>query len=281
MGSGRTARCWTLSDRAGNAVCGAAEKSNPVLEDRLGEMYLRRPVGRPPREGYETIVELGLYQAESWRHAQRLILVVVDQPDPRSGQRNLLPRHFFIVPQVGRQRRRMRRAWWYITASGEPSRIALASSTPRCIRSLSSPRFAANEALLLLSLLSFNWLLMLRNELEASVGGCWDLGRFQQTVLRAAGRVVRGGRRLWLDLEAAFDWGCYGRRYWLACKAGDFPKRMEDAARSIAPRLGAAARSRSSSLDVAALNCAITRNHALGERGRCARDPLQAPPNAF
>ena len=69
---------------------------------------------------------------------------------------------------------------------------------------LSSPRFAENEALLLLSLLSFNLSSMLRNELEASVGGCWDLGRFQQTVLRAAGRVVRGGRRLWLDVEAAF-----------------------------------------------------------------------------
>ena len=69
---------------------------------------------------------------------------------------------------------------------------------------LSSPKFAENEALLLLSLLSFNLSSMLRNELEASIGGCWDLGRFQQTVLRAAGRVVRGGRRLWLDLEAAF-----------------------------------------------------------------------------
>ena len=42
-------------------------------------------------------MELGPYQAEPWRHAQRLILVVVDQPDPRSGQLNLLPRHFFIV----------------------------------------------------------------------------------------------------------------------------------------------------------------------------------------
>ena len=56
-------------------------KSNTVL-DRLAEPYLRRPVGRPPRDGYETIVELGPYQAEPWRHAQRLIVVVVDQPEP-------------------------------------------------------------------------------------------------------------------------------------------------------------------------------------------------------
>ena len=69
---------------------------------------------------------------------------------------------------------------------------------------LSSPRFAENEALLLLSLLAFNLSSMLRNKLEASVGGCWDLGRFQQTVLRAAGRVVCAGRRLRLDVEAAF-----------------------------------------------------------------------------
>jgi hypothetical protein len=37
------------------------------------------------------------YQAKSWQHAPRLILVVVDQPNPHTGQLNLLPEHFFLV----------------------------------------------------------------------------------------------------------------------------------------------------------------------------------------
>jgi hypothetical protein len=177
-------------------------KSNAVL-DRLAEPYLRRPVGRPPREGYETIIDLGPYRAEPWRHAQRLILTVVDQPDPRTGQLNLLPRHFFIVTNwtaeekdAGEVVDHYRKRGTFEDRFGEFN----ATVHPR----LSSPRLAENEALLLLSLLAFNLSSMLRNELEASVGGCLDLGRFQQTVLRAAGRVVRGSRRLWLDLEAAF-----------------------------------------------------------------------------
>jgi hypothetical protein len=55
-------------------------KSNPKL-DRLAEQYLRRPPGRPPAGGYEDVFELGSYQADSWEYPQRLILVVVDQPD--------------------------------------------------------------------------------------------------------------------------------------------------------------------------------------------------------
>ena len=37
-------------------------KGNPVL-DRLAEPHLKRPVGRPPREGYEDVIELGPYRA--------------------------------------------------------------------------------------------------------------------------------------------------------------------------------------------------------------------------
>jgi hypothetical protein len=56
------------------------KKSNAVL-DRLAEPHLKRPVGRPPREGYEDVIELGPYRAEPWRHSQRLILVIIDRPD--------------------------------------------------------------------------------------------------------------------------------------------------------------------------------------------------------
>jgi hypothetical protein len=54
-------------------------KANAVLQ-RMAAPHSTRPAGRPPKEGYGKIVEPGPYQAESWKHAQRLVLVVVDRP---------------------------------------------------------------------------------------------------------------------------------------------------------------------------------------------------------
>ena len=65
--------------------------------DALAAEHVSRPPGRPPRGGYEYCVDLGSYQVESWKYAQRLILVVVDRPDPVSGQLNLMPDYFFLV----------------------------------------------------------------------------------------------------------------------------------------------------------------------------------------
>jgi len=45
-------------------------KSNAVLE-RLATPHLTRPVGRPPKEGYEVVVELGMYRAEPSRGGTR------------------------------------------------------------------------------------------------------------------------------------------------------------------------------------------------------------------
>ena len=71
-------------------------KSNPVL-DRLAQPHLTRPVGRPPREGYERVVELGLYQAETWAFPQRLLLVVIDDADPKTGLLFQEPDYFFLL----------------------------------------------------------------------------------------------------------------------------------------------------------------------------------------
>ena len=54
---------------------------------------------------------------------------------------------------------------------------------------------------MLLPMLAFNMTTMLRNEFEAAVGGNWDLHRFQQSVLRAGGRVVKHARRVGLHIE--------------------------------------------------------------------------------
>lgn len=169
-------------------------KTNPVL-DRLAAPHLWRPVGRPPKEGYEDMIELGLYQAESWRHPQRLLLVLVDRPDPRTGQLNLLPDYFFLV--VGWKPEELdgpaalahyRRRGTFEDRIGEFQQAI----RPR----LSHDDFAANEALLRLSLLAFNLASTLRLEYEAAAGSCLDLGRFQRDVLKAGARVVKRSGRL-------------------------------------------------------------------------------------
>ena len=66
---------------------------------------------------------------------------------------------------------------------------------------LSSSVFAENEVTLLLGLLAFNLASMLRIEFEDELGGCWDLHRFQQSVLRTGARVVKHSRRLVIYIE--------------------------------------------------------------------------------
>jgi hypothetical protein len=173
-------------------------KSNAVLE-RLATPHLVRPVGRPPKEGYETLIELGQYQAESWKHAQRLLLVIVDRPDRKTGQLNLLPDYFFLL--VGWKEEELdgeaalahyRRRGTFEDRLGE---FQQAIGTH-----LSHDTFAANEALLLLSLLAFNLVSALRIEYEYEAASCFDLVRFQRDVLKAGGRVVKHARRLVLHV---------------------------------------------------------------------------------
>lgn len=173
-------------------------KSNAVLE-RLAAPHLARPVGRPPKEGYEKIIELGAYRAESWRHAQRLLLVVVDRPDAKTGQLDLFPNHFFLI--VGWKPEELdgaaalahyRQRGTFEDRLGEFQQAI----GPR----LSHDDFHANEALLRLSLLAFNLASLLRLEYEDAAGSCFDLGRFQRDVLKAGGRVVRRARRLVLHV---------------------------------------------------------------------------------
>ena len=174
-------------------------KKNAVLE-RLAERHLKRPPGRPPAGGYQDVIELGKYRADQWQHAQRLILVIVDRPDPVSGQLNLMPTYFFLVTN-----------WPPVLRSGEELLAhyrqrgtfedRLGEFNEAIGPHLSSPDFDENEVTMLLAMLGFNLSSMLRNELEDALGGCWDLHRFQKTVLRAGGRVVKGSRRLWVHLE--------------------------------------------------------------------------------
>ena len=176
-------------------------KSNAVLEE-MAAPHLWRPVGRPPQGGYEEVIELGSYQAGTWKHPQRVLLVIIDRPDPKTGQLPLLVEHFFLVTNWSQEQKsaadllaHYRRRGTFEDRLGEFN----AAVGPH----LSSPQFHENEVLLLLSLLAYNLASLLRTELETSTGGGWDLKRFQHSVLKAGGRLTKHSRRLVLTLARA------------------------------------------------------------------------------
>lgn len=178
-------------------------RNNAAL-DRLAAPHLSRPPGRPPREGYQHVIEMGSYRVDTWRHAQRLVLVIVDQPDAVTGQLNLLPNYFFLITNWPQEQRsacdlldHYRRRGTFEDRLGEFNQAI----GPR----LSSPDFAANEATLLLSLLAFNLAGILRGEMERATpaDSGWDLKRLVGSVLKSGARVVEHGRRLIVDLAAS------------------------------------------------------------------------------
>ena len=176
-------------------------KANNRLQE-LAAPHLRRPPGRPPKEGREVLVELGKYQAESWRHAQRVILVIVDRPDPKTGQLTLEPDHFFLVTSFSAEERPAEERLEHYRKRGT-FKDRLGEFRQWIGPKLSLQQFASNEATLLLALLAFNLVNMLRCELEHGAGACWDLGRFQKSVLKAGGRIVKGAHRIIVDLAQA------------------------------------------------------------------------------
>jgi hypothetical protein len=168
-------------------------------------------------------VELGGYRAEDWRHAQRIVLVVVDYPDS-SGQLKLIPDYFFLV--TNRTQDEMdaaalldhyRRRGTFEDRIGEFNQAL----SPH----LSLPSFAENEAMLLLALLAFNLLAILRGELESTSPSGWDLGRLQRTVLKAGARMVKGGRRIFFDVAAAV--APFWARLWRRIRRWRWPDRWK------------------------------------------------------
>ena len=71
-------------------------RNNAVL-DRMAEPCLRRPPGRPPREGRAWCHELR-YQADSWEHPRRVVLVVVERPG------ELFLDYFWLITSLKRNR---------------------------------------------------------------------------------------------------------------------------------------------------------------------------------
>ena len=178
-------------------------KTNAKL-DALAAEHLTRPPGRPPEGGYETLVELGPYQIDTWKHAQRLILVVVDQADPQTGQLNLMPRWFFLVTNWTEESRSADELLTHYRKRGT-FEDRLGEFNESIGVHLSSQGFKENEATMLLALLAFNLNTICRNELEDSVGGGWDMRRFVGSVLRVGGRMVKHSRRLVLRIAQSAE----------------------------------------------------------------------------
>lgn len=176
-------------------------KNNAVL-DALAQPYLQRPPGRPLQEGDEFAVELGAYQAGKWTRPYRLVLVVIDLPDPKTGLRELFPHSFFLVTNW---RVEQRSGWELVEHYRKRGTFEdrLGEFNAAIGNGLSADAFEANEAGLLLKLLAFNLAGMLRGELEDASGCGWDLKRVQQTVLKAGARVVEHGRRVLVDVARA------------------------------------------------------------------------------
>lgn len=198
-------------------------KNNARL-NKLAEPYLSRPPGRPTTDGDEFAIELGTYRAESWSRPYRLVLVVVDLPDPKTGLRKLFPHHFFLVTNWPAERmdawallEHYRRRGTFEDRLGEFN---------ACVGGgLSAAAFDANETALLLKLLAFNLAGVVRGELEDASGTGWDLKRVQRTVLKTGARVAKHSGRLLVDISRAAGllWGrVLGRiaRWWRGASWG-------------------------------------------------------------
>ena len=213
-----------LSDRGIRFVSRLA--NNPVL-DKLAQPHLTRPVGRPPSQGYEYTVELGLHAAESWQHKQRVVLVVVDKPDSKTGQLELFPHYFILVTSWTKEEKSAPALLEHYRHRGTfEDRIG---ELRACTQAhLSSPRFQENEATLLLCLLAFNLVAMIRGELEEATGSGWDLARVQSSLLKAGARVNTSGRRLIVDVARAamVVWHCLIGKLatWLPSTKWEAPK---------------------------------------------------------
>jgi hypothetical protein len=189
----------------------ARVKNNAVL-NRMAEPFLKRPVGRPPNEPRTWFHEQS-YQAKSWSHSRRVVLVTLERP----GQ--LFLDRFWLITNWGTPQmdgpallemyRRRGTAEGHMGELMDVLRPALSSSArPKSHyrgEKVSPPAhpidaFAHNEVILLLNALAYNIAHAGRVMMETATGEGWSLRRFRERVLRVAARVVVHSRRAILIL---------------------------------------------------------------------------------
>jgi len=154
----------------------------------------------------------------SWTRSYRLVLVIVDLPDPKTGLRQLFPHYFFLVTNLPAERRS---AWGLLEHYRKRGTFEDRYGEFNAVigPGLPAGSFEANETALLLKLLAFNLAGIIRGELEGAGGSGWDLKRVQQTVLKAGARMSEHSRRIFVDVAKAAGvlWGRLldrVRRWW-------------------------------------------------------------------
>ena len=212
----------TLKGLEAQSIDYVARIRNNAVLDRMAQPYLRRPPGRPPREGRAWCHELR-YQADRWEHARRVVLVVVERPG------ELFVDHFWLITNLRADRYSGARLLGLYRMRGKAEGhmgelmdvLAPALSSVRRPKShyrgrrLEADRRpqesgvrAHNETLFLLNLLAYEVLHAGRCVMQRATGTGWSLRRLRERVLRVASRVVRHGRRLTFVIaqHAAADW---------------------------------------------------------------------------
>jgi hypothetical protein len=184
---------------------------------RLAEPYLALP--REPVAGEERVWMHELrYQARSWTHPRRVVLVIVEHSRE---QGELFVNHFFLLSNASvaisgealLDRYRQRGVTEKDFGDWNQALDVALSSTPRPKahyrgRAVETPydetdSFAANEARLLLSLVAANLLHAGAELLARDEAGRMSRKRFRQLVLKVTGRALLGSHRIRFVIDAA------------------------------------------------------------------------------
>jgi len=192
-------------------------RSNRALE-RLAAPCLKRPPGRPPAEGRTWCHELS-YRAKTWKRARRVVLVVVERPDL---QQHLFLDHFFLLSSASSaeesaeallERYRQRGMAESDFGAFKSTLAPTLSSSPRAKSHYQGLRidepyaepdtFAANQAKLLLALLSANLLAIGADLLSRDENARMSRERFRTLILKCAARVLLGSRQVTVVIQAS------------------------------------------------------------------------------
>ncbi len=175
--------------------------ANAVL-NRLIDPYLTRPVGRPLKSGIQIRLVDFRYQAQTWERERRVVATI----EWHSGE--LFPRIGFIVTNSRLPAGKVVKVY---NGRGDIENRIKEGKNPLRWDETSCPRFAANEARLLMGVLAYNLLHMLwqfyllGEELKRSVE--WLITR----LIKIGAKVAYHGRKWQVHVASAFPLARYYR----------------------------------------------------------------------
>jgi len=184
--------------------------------DKLAAPFMKRPPGRPPREGRVWLQELS-YRAGSWKKDRRLVLVVLEKPG------ELFLKKFFLVTSWSEKEKSAEDLLEFYRQRGTlEGQIGVLKDVLRPVLSSTSrlkshvrgkapkkrrltPRddYACNEVSLLLFAMAHNLANVGREILASAMGRPCSARRFRRSILRTAARLICHARRVVIVLRDA------------------------------------------------------------------------------